>query len=78
MEATGFGRTEVDVPGALRDLARANPDCLMFGTDLPSQRARRPFLPSDLDLIRDTLGDALAQRVFWDNAAAFYRPAQLP
>jgi len=77
VKATGFGRTEVDVPGALRNLAHANPDCLMFGTDLPSQRARRPFLPSDIDLIRDTLGDALSRRVFWDNAAAFYRPSQL-
>ena len=78
VKATGFGRTEVDVPAALRDLAAANPECLMFGTDLPSQRARRPFMPSDMDLIRDTLGDALARRAFWDNAAAFYRPAQLP
>jgi predicted TIM-barrel fold metal-dependent hydrolase len=78
VKATGFGRTEVDVPAALRDLARANPECLMFGSDLPSQRARRPFKPSDMDLIREVLGDALAQRVFWDNAAAFYRPAQLP
>jgi predicted TIM-barrel fold metal-dependent hydrolase len=78
VKATGFGRTEVDVPAALRDLAAANPECLMFGTDLPSQRARRPFMPSDTDLIRDTLGDALGRRAFWDNAVAFYRPAQLP
>jgi predicted TIM-barrel fold metal-dependent hydrolase len=78
VKATGFGRTEVDVPGALRDLASANATCLMFGSDLPSQRARRPFMPSDMNLIRDVLGDSLAQRVFWDNAAAFYRPARLP
>jgi predicted TIM-barrel fold metal-dependent hydrolase len=77
VKATGFGRTEVDVPAALRDLARANPECLMFGSDLPSQRARRPFMASDMDLIREVLGDSLAQRVFWDNAVAFYRPAQL-
>jgi predicted TIM-barrel fold metal-dependent hydrolase len=77
VKATGFGRTEVDVPSALRDLARANPHCLMFGTDLPSQRARRPFLPSDMDLIRETLGDTLAQKVFFDNAVEFYRPARL-
>ena len=78
VKATGFGRTEVDVPAALRDLARANPDSLMFGSDLPSQRARRPFLPTDMDLIRDTLGESLSRKVFWDNAAAFYRPSQLP
>ena len=78
VKATGFGRTEVDVPSALRDLAHANPECLMFGSDLPSQRARRPFQPSDMDLIRDTLDGALASKVFYDNAAAFYRPARLP
>ena len=78
VKATGFGRTEVDVPSALRDLASANPECLMFGTDLPSQRARRPFMPSDMDLIRDTLGETMSRKVFWDNAAAFYRPAELP
>jgi predicted TIM-barrel fold metal-dependent hydrolase len=77
VKATGFGRTEVDVPSALRDLARANPECLIFGSDLPSQRARRPFLPSDMDLIRDTLGDAVARKVFWDNAVALYRPREL-
>lgn len=78
VKATGFGRTEVDVPAALRELASVNPDCLMFGSDLPSQRARRPFSPSDIDLIRDTLGDTLARKVFWDNAVAFYRPRELP
>ncbi|HYC47299.1 MAG TPA: amidohydrolase family protein [Burkholderiales bacterium] len=78
VKATGFGRTEVDVPSALRDLARANPECLMFGTDLPSQRARRPFEPADMDLIRDVLGEPLARKAFWDNAVAFYRPAELP
>lgn len=78
VKATGFGRTEVDVPQALREIARENPDSLMFGSDLPSQRARRPFLPSDMDLIRETLGEALAMKVFRDNAADFYRPRELP
>jgi predicted TIM-barrel fold metal-dependent hydrolase len=78
VKATGFGRTEVDVQQALREIARANPQSLMFGTDLPSQRARRPFAPSDMDLIRDTLGDAFAARAFHDNAVAFYRPRVLP
>ena len=78
IKATGFGRTEVDVPAALRDIARANPDALMFGTDLPSQRARRPFFPSDIELIGDTLGEALTRKVLWDNALALYRPRQFP
>lgn len=78
VKATGFGRAHVDVVQALRDIARANPDSLMFGSDLPSQRARRPFEPADMDLIRDTLGDALARKAFWDNAIAFYRPREIP
>lgn len=75
VKATGFGRVvDLDVPAALRDLATANPDALMFGTDLPSQRARRPFLPSDIDLIRESLDESLWPKVFVDNAVAFYRP----
>lgn len=78
VKATGFGRTEVDVPSALRSIASANPGALMFGSDLPSQRARRPFMPSDMDVILDALGEALARKAFRDNAVEFYRPAALP
>ena len=74
VKATGFGRTEVEVHSALRDIASANPGALMFGSDLPSQRARRPFMPSDMDLILNTLGEALARKAFLDNAVDFYRP----
>lgn len=75
VKATGFGRVvDIDVPSALRDLAKTNPECLMFGTDLPSQRARRPFLPSDIDLIRESLDESLWSKVFSENALAFYRP----
>ena len=77
VKATGFGRVvDIDVPLALRDLAKANPGCLMFGTDLPSQRARRPFLTSDVDLIRESLDTSLWSRVFAENALAFYRPGK--
>jgi len=74
VKATGFGRVALDVPAALRAISAANPAALMFGTDLPSTRARRPFAASDIDLIRDTLGDSLARRVLHDNAAVLYRP----
>ena len=78
VKATGFGRVvDIDVPSALRDLARVNPECLMFGTDLPSQRAKRPFLPGDIDLIREALDPSLWDKVFRDNALAFYRPRQV-
>lgn len=73
IKATGFGRVDFDVSNALKDLYSANPDCLMFGTDLPSTRASRPYTDRDLQLIVESLGDQAADRVFWSNAARFYR-----
>ena len=57
----------------LEVLFAANPDALMFGTDLPSTRAARPYSDRDFQLVVDTLGDTAARRVLHDNAAAFYR-----
>ncbi len=74
VKATGFGRVSVDVAMALKAIAAVDPHALMFGTDLPSTRAPRPFEATDIDLLRDALGDALAQRALFDNAAALYRP----
>lgn len=73
IKATGFSRGDLDVRGALRDLYTANPACLMFGSDLPSTRAPRPFSDADHALVLDTLGDSAAQAVFYENAMAFYR-----
>jgi predicted TIM-barrel fold metal-dependent hydrolase len=77
VKATGFGRIDLDVTGTIKALMAANPDCLMFGSDLPSQRARRPFEPADIDLIRAAIDPALERKVFFETAAAFYRPRQL-
>ncbi len=66
VKATGFGRVDLDVEATLRAL---DPDRLMFGTDLPGTRARRPFEPADLDLVAEIAPQALA-----DNARAWYRP----
>jgi predicted TIM-barrel fold metal-dependent hydrolase len=78
VKATGFGRISVDPLIAMSALAAANPECLMFGTDLPSQRARRPFDVADIDSIREAVGDALARQVLFDNAVSFYRPRATP
>ena len=66
VKATGFGRVELDVEATLRAL---DPDRLMFGTDLPGTRARRPFEPADLELVA-----AIAPQALADNARAWYRP----
>jgi len=74
VKACGFGRVDFDVAQALRDLDAANPAALMFGTDLPSTRAPRPYRDEDCALVLETLGEAGARRVLHGNALAFYAP----
>ena len=74
VKATGFGRVDLDVAGALRQLTAVSPSAVVFGTDLPSTRAPRPFRPADLNLVRDTLDPDLADAVLYRNAVALYRP----
>ena len=70
VKASGFGRVEHDdVPAALRAIADVNPAALLFGSDLPSTRARRAFQDEDLQLVRDIAGP----RALYANAAAVYR-----
>jgi predicted TIM-barrel fold metal-dependent hydrolase len=73
VKATGFGRVHLDVSKALEAIARKNPNALVFGTDMPSTRAKRPFEPADIDLVEGVLGPDLARRAFWDNPLDFYR-----
>lgn len=73
VKATGFGRLDFDIAALLRDIHHANPNALMFGTDLPGTRAPRAFQARDLTLIVDTLGEEAASGVLRDNARRFYR-----
>ena len=73
VKATGFGRVDFDVATALKGIYRANPHALMFGTDLPSTRAPRPYSDEDLLLVVESLGEAAARKVLYENAATFYR-----
>ncbi|KAI9023947.1 hypothetical protein DFJ74DRAFT_705690 [Hyaloraphidium curvatum] len=74
VKASGFGRTSIsDLPGAMRAIVERDPAALVFGTDLPSTRAKRPFEDGDVALVEEALGPGGARRVFWENAAALYR-----
>ena len=73
VKASGFGRVDFDVKTVLKEINTANPDALMFGTDLPSTRAPRPFLESDIDIIRENFDENTASKILYDNAAAFYK-----
>lgn len=72
VKATGFGRVDLDVARALRTFHATDPAALLFGTDLPSTRARRPFRDDDVTLVLDALGKDAAAAVLHDNAAAWY------
>jgi predicted TIM-barrel fold metal-dependent hydrolase len=73
VKATGFGRVKLNVATTLEAIAKQNPDALVFGTDIPSTRAERPFAPSDIDLVENVLGPDLARMAFWDNPLGLYR-----
>jgi predicted TIM-barrel fold metal-dependent hydrolase len=72
VKATGFGRVRLDVATALREIAAVDLGALIFGTDLPGTRAGRPFEEADIDLIVDSLGETLAERVLYANAMSWY------
>ncbi|WP_299009302.1 amidohydrolase family protein [uncultured Shewanella sp.] len=73
VKATGFGRVDFNINNALKDLYSANPSALMFGTDMPSTRAPRPYKNDDFLIVIDTLGEHAAQRVLSKNAQEFYQ-----
>jgi len=78
VKVSGFGRIDFDPRQALDDLASVNADALLFGTDLPSTRARRPFRNQDLDLVVEVLGSEIAEKVLYRNAVSLYRPRNIP
>ncbi len=74
IKITGFGRVNMNVPRTIEQIAARNPNALMFGTDLPSTRAKRPFEAIDIDLIRNILGPINATKTLWSNALSLYKP----
>ncbi len=74
VKASGFGRVDFNVRTRVHQLYFANPQALMFGTDLPSTRATRPFNDSDYNLIVEVLGPEHATNVLYKNAIGLYKP----
>lgn len=72
VKATGFGRIDFDPSYAVRAIHETNPDALLFGTDLPSTRAKTPFQESDVTVIQEALGDKEAEKVLFRNALKWY------
>ena len=74
VKATGFGRLDFDAIPAVRELLAIDPGSVVFGTDLPSTRAPRPFADEDVKKLADALDPSDRERVFYTNALALYRP----
>jgi predicted TIM-barrel fold metal-dependent hydrolase len=72
VKATGFGRVELNVENALKSIYETNPDALMFGTDLPSTRAKRPFEYADIELIQHLFDEKSADKILYTNALIWY------
>lgn len=73
VKATGFGRLDFVPAKAIKAIDSLNPEALMFGSDLPSTRAPRPYCHEDLVRLVETVGEQGTRRVMHDNAANFYR-----
>ncbi len=73
IKATGFGRVDFDPIGVMKKIYSINPNSLMFGTDLPSTRAKVPFTVKDLKLIKDNFSENEQKRIFSKNAIEWYR-----
>lgn len=72
VKATGFGRVELNVKNALQSIYKVNSDALMFGTDLPSTRARRPFSGTDITLVQELFDDKEIEKILYINAQNWY------
>ena len=73
IKASGFGRVDFDVGPALNKIHLANPEALMFGSDLPSTRAARKYSSQDIETIKNSFSSDDARKVLYENALKFYR-----
>lgn len=76
VKATGFSRTNLDVTQAMQQVCRINPAALVFGSDLPSTRAPKPYSQADFFRVIDALGEEQAEKVFYQNALNLYDSTQ--
>lgn len=72
VKACGFGRCDFAPVAAMQAIVRVDAGALMFGSDLPSTRARRPFRDADIALVMENFSADLARRIFSANALDWY------
>jgi len=75
IRVTGFGRVGYErdeIQELISTLYSENPNSLMFGSDLPSTRAKERFSYDDIQLIQETVGKKAQDRIFFENAEKWY------
>lgn len=73
IKATGFGRIDFDPIEVMKKINDINPEALMFGTDLPSTRAKIPFSQSDVQRVVENFDKKSQERIFYKNAMKWYK-----
>jgi predicted TIM-barrel fold metal-dependent hydrolase len=73
VKASGFGRLDFDPVWAIKQILAINENACVFGSDLPSTRAQRPFLPSDIELINNNFDNSQSKKIFYENALKLYK-----
>ena len=73
VKASGFGRLDFDPIEIMKKINQINPEALMFGTDLPSTRAKVPFSMSDLQTIVMNFDEEDQERILCTNALKWYQ-----
>ena len=72
IKATGFGRLDFNPITIMKKIYSINPDSLMFGTDLPSTRAKEPFTYEHLKRLKDNFSEAEQKKILYQNANDWY------
>jgi len=72
VKATGFGRVDFNPIAAMRTIYQINPKALLFGTDLPSTRAKVPFSDKDLQLLMNNFSPDELEHILYKNGLEWY------
>ncbi|MFJ8261128.1 amidohydrolase family protein [Rummeliibacillus sp. NPDC094406] len=72
VKATGFGRVHLDVIDTMKKIIDINSEALMFGTDLPSTRAKRPFHANDIEIVKQCFEQDIVEKILYKNGCAWY------
>lgn len=77
VKATGFGRIDFDPISVMKTIYQINPNALMFGTDLPSTRAKIPFSEKDVQLVKENFATEELENILYKNALEWYKKKEV-